>query len=223
MNHKTMWIVAVCCVLTSCGIAEAQTTAKAVEQREQPIDFDRVLVWLKRVDGELKKPRYSDLSLEQLKTMTELRLGGHRAADKKHLFVKPEELKHLTCLTELKILHLGENDGVTDDALLYVGKLSGLKELVLWDAPITDAGIKQLVGLKQLTHLDLAFATKLTTESLTQIVQFPNLERLSLAGTKVDDVSMLSKLAKLKELQLGKLMPKGIEELKKAKPELIVK
>jgi hypothetical protein len=181
------------------------------------------LAWLKRMDGELKKPRYAELTLEQLKTMTELRLGGHRASDNKHLFVKPEELKHLIALPHLKKLHLGENDGVTDAALVHVGKLTGLSELVLWDSPITDAGIKHLTPLKELTNLDLAFATKLSTACLADIVQFPKLELLVLSGTKVDDVSSLSQLATLKELRLGKLMPRGLDDLKKARPALIVK
>jgi hypothetical protein len=153
------------------------------------------LAWLKRVDGELKKPRYADLTLPQLQTMTELRLGGHRASDNKHLFVKPEELKHLTALTQLKKLHLGENDGATDEALVHVGKLTGLTELVLWDSPITDAGIKHLAPLKELTSLDLAFATRLTTACLPDIIQLPELELLVLSGTKVDDVFCLSKPA----------------------------
>lgn len=181
------------------------------------------LAWLKRVDGELKKPRYANLTLEQLQSATELQLGGHRASDNKHLAVKAEELHHLVALKNLTKLHLGENDGVTDEALVHVGKLTGLKELILWDAPITDAGIKHLAPLKELTSLDLAFATKIGTPALADIVQLPKLEKLNLAGTKVDDVSSLSKLTTLQELKLGKLTPKGLEELKKARPALQVK
>ncbi len=129
----------------------------------------------------------------------------------------------MLALTQLKKLHLGENDGVTDEALVYVGKLTGLSELILWDSPITDAGIKHLAPLKELTNLDLAFATKLTTACLADITHLPKLELLVLGGTKVDDVSSLSQLAALKELRLGKLMPKGLDDLKKAKPALTVK
>lgn len=181
------------------------------------------LAWLKKVDGQVKKSRYSTLTLDQLKSMSELQLGGHRKSDNKHLFVEPAEFKHLAPLTGLKKLHLGENDGATDEAMVHVGKLAGLTELVLWDAPMTDAGIKPLVNLKELTTLDLAFATKITTAALDDIAKMPKLANLNLAGTKVDDVSALAKVSTLKELKLGKLKPKGIDELKKANPGLVVK
>jgi len=214
---KRIWTavaVAVLFVVVSCPNARSADDVPTLPE---------TLAWLKRVDGELKKPRYADLTLEQLQAMTELRLGGHRVSDNKHLFVKPQELKHLTALHQLKKLHLGENDGVTDEALVIVGKLTGLSELILWDSPITDAGIKHLAPLKELTSLDLAFATKLTTACLTDIVRLHKLEMLVLSGTKVDDVSSLSQLATLQELRLGKLMPKGLDDLKKARPKLIVK
>lgn len=185
--------------------------------------LDETLNWLKRVDGELKKPRYADLGIDQLKSMTDLQLGGHRKSDSKHLFVNPMEFRHLAPLSGLRKLHLGENDGVTDEALVYVGKLTGLRELILWDAPLTDAGVKHLVPLKELTNLDLAFATKVTTAALTDIAQLPKLQKLNLAGTKVKDVSPLSTLSELKELRLGKLMPAGIDKLKAANPLLVVK
>jgi len=205
------------------AFVSAAVTCPNARSADNVPSLPETLAWLKRVDGELKKPRYAELTLEQLKTMTELRLGGHRATDNKHLFVKPEELKHLIALTQLKKLHLGENDGVTDEALVHVGKFTGLSELILGDSPITDAGIKHLAPLKELTNLDLAFATKLTTACLADIVQFPKLELLVLSGTKVDHVSSLSQLATLKELRLGKLMPRGLDDLKKARPALLVK
>ena len=43
------------------------------------------------------------------------------------------------------------------------------------------------------------------------------------AGTKVTDVSSLAKLSQLKELKVGKLKPRGIDELKKGLPNLVVK
>jgi len=211
-----------CCV-TICFFTAAMLSAWKAFAFDSPPSLPETLAWLKRVDGELRKPRYVDLTLEQLRTMTELRLGGHRKSDNKHLYVKPEEFKHLTSLTGLRILHLGENDGVTDEALVHIGKLTGLRELVLWDAPMTDAGLKHLTGLKELTSLDLAFATRLTTACLEDIVRLEKLERLNLAGTKVDDVGALVKLTGLKELRLGKLKPKGLDTLRKGNPQLVVK
>ncbi len=191
-------------------------------QDKQAATLEETLAWIKRVDGELKKPRYAQLTPDELRSMKELRLGGHRKSDNKHLFVKAEEFKHLAALPGLTKLHLGENDGVTDDALVHVGKLTGLTELILWDAPMTDAGVRRLVQLKELIHLDLAFATKVTTAALDDIVRLPKLEKLTLAGTKVNDVSALSKHPGLRELKLGKLKPAGIDDLKKANPKLMV-
>jgi Leucine-rich repeat (LRR) protein len=182
----------------------------------QETSLDASLAWIKRVDAEMKKPAYSKLTLDKLKTMEELKLGGHRKSDNKHLFVPPEEFRHLVPLTGLKKLHLGENDGVTDEALVHIGKLTGLEELVLWDAPMTDAGAKHLANLKNLRKLDLAFATKLGDGTLPVVVQLPKLEFLNLAGTKVTNVSSLGKLTNLKELRLGKLKPAGVQELRKA-------
>lgn len=215
MHRRSYWIGFACtCLVTCTSIASAFDTVPTLEES---------FAWVKRVDGELKKSRYAELTLAQLKDLPELQLGGHRKSDNKHLFVPPADFKFLVPLTSLKKLHLGENDGVTDEALVHVGKLTGLKELVLWDAPMTDSAVRHIATLTELTSLDLAFATKLTTASLDDIVRLPKLEKLNIAGTKVDDVSKLSKLKTLKELKLGKLMPRGIDELKKANPALEIK
>jgi len=182
--------------------------------------LDDTFAWIKQLDGKMTRPRNANLTLEQLRTMTDLQIGGHRKSDKKHIVVPLEEFKHLAALPALTKLHLGENDGTTDEAMIYVGKLTGLKELILWDSPLTDAGFKHLTNLKELRTLDLAFATKVTTAALTNIVQLPNLENLTISGTKISDVSPLVKAPKLKMLKVGKLMPGGIDELKKAKPDL---
>jgi hypothetical protein len=204
-------------------VAAIELLGGPVAQPSGPVTLEATLAWVKRVDGELVKPRYADLTADRLKALTDLQLGGHRKSDKKHLFVEPAEFRFLAPLTGLTKLHLGENDGATDEALAHVGKLSGLKVLILWDAPVTDAGLKHLAGLRELTDLDLAFATKLTTAALPHVVALPKLERLNLAGTKVDDVSALTAARALTELKLGKLKPAGVEAITKANPRLVVK
>ena len=213
---KTKWLATIPC------IACAWLATAFLSAQEAGESSEAALAWIKRVDGELKKPRYAKLTLEELGKLEELQLGGHRKSDNKHLYVKADEFNHLSALKGLKKLHLGENDGVTDAALVHVGKLTGLRSLVLWDAPMTDAGLKHLIPLKELTHLDLAFATKISNAGLADIVQLSNLEHLNLAGTKVTDVSMLKSLSKLKELRLGKLKVSGVAELKESLPKLVV-
>jgi hypothetical protein len=61
---------------------------------------------------------------------------------------------------------------------------------------------------------------RLTTAGLEHVVKLPKLEKLNLAGTKVDNVAALTGL---KELQLGKLKPAGVDNLTKANPALVVK
>jgi Leucine-rich repeat (LRR) protein len=208
--------------ITTLVLASLAVVTERVPAQDRPA-LETTLAWIKQVDGELIKPQYGKLTVAQLQAMQELKLGGHRKSDKKHLFVKPDEFRHLTVLTGLKKLNLGENDGVTDEALAHVGKLTGLRELILWDAPLTDSGLKHLRNLKELTTLDLAFATKISDAGLDDIAALSNLEMLNLAGTKVTDVSPLQKLTRLRELRLGKLKPRGIAELKKAVPAVVVK
>src|SRR5436190_6708625 len=160
--------------------------------------------WIKKCDASITKPKYPNLTLEQCREMTDLQIGGHRKSDKKHLFVPADEFKHLAALPKLTKLHLGENDGLTEEAMVHVGKLTNLTELILWDAPMPDAALKHIVGLKNLTSLDLAFATQITTASLAYIVQLPNLENLTIPGTKIDDVAPLAKAPKLVMLKVGK-------------------
>lgn len=198
-------------------------SASAVATAADDAALSDALAWIKRVDGQITKPKYGALTQKELETLSELRIGGHRKSDKKHIFVPAEEFKHLAALPALTKLHLGENDGLTDEAMVHVGKLTGLKELVLWDAPLTDAGLAHVANLKGLTSLDLAFATKITTAALPTIVQLPNLERLVISGTQINDVSLLAKAPKLQFLQVGKLNPRGLDELKQANPKLEIK
>lgn len=208
-----LWCCATTMMMILPGLAAA-ADANAVPSLEE------TFAWIKQLDGNITKPKYANLTFEQLRTMTDLQIGGHRKSDKKHISVPLEDFRHLAALPALTKLHLGENDGATDEAMVYVGKLTGLKELILWDSPLTDAGFKHLTNLKELRTLDLAFATKVTTAALADIVQLPNLENLTIPGTKIDDVSPLAKAPKLKMLKVGKLTPGGIDALKKAKPDL---
>jgi Leucine-rich repeat (LRR) protein len=185
--------------------------------------LQEALTWIKSVDGELKKPRYPDLTVDKLKVMTELRLGGHRKSDNKHIAIKAEDCKYLTPLTGLKKAYLEELDGLTDEALVHIGKLTGLTELHLGDAWVTDAGMKHLVNLKELTCLDVGWTKSITNAGLEDIVKLQNLEIVGLGGTKVTDVSILQKLPKLKEVRLGKVKAARVPELKKLRPGLVVK
>lgn len=69
---------------------------------------------------------------------------------------------------------------------------------------ITDAGVANLAGLKQLRELDLS-NTEVSDQGLAVIAQLPRLETLQLAGTKITDegVAQLAGLKHLRELNLA--------------------
>jgi hypothetical protein len=217
--------------------------------------LDETLAWLKSLDtnpnSAQKQPRFPSLTVEDLKTLKDLRLGGHRASDGKHVFINGAELRFLTALPALEKLNLGEVDGLSDDAMGYLGKLVTLKELDLGDAAITSAGLRHFAGLKELTRLQIGWTKDVGDAGLPFLAKLTKLEFLGLGGTKVTDAGLpaLAALPSLKELALPgtavtdkglmslsackglttlnlnnkmKVTPKGIDALKKSLPNLTV-
>lgn len=189
--------------------------AIAAEPATSPAE---TLAWLKSVDGQLKKPRLTDLTLEQLPVLAEVTLGGHRKSDGKHLDIPAVEFRHLAGLPGLRRLVLWENDGVTDEALTHIGKLTHLRELELADAPITSDGLKHVRGLKSLTFLSVGWTKDVGDAALPHIISLPELEVLVLSGTKVTDEGLggLAKIKQLKEVRLAaipQVTDKGLNHL----------
>jgi Leucine-rich repeat (LRR) protein len=213
------------------------------------------LAWLKSLDAKpesaQKQPRFPTLTVEELKTMKEIRLGGHRASDGKHVFIDGAGLRHLLALPALEKADLVEVDGLSDESLAFLGKIKGLKELNLGDAAVSSAGLKHLTGLKELVRLDLGWTKDVGDAGMPFVAKLPKLEVLGLGGTKVSDAGLplLAALPNLKELALMgtpvtdqglaslaackglttlrlnnkmKTTPAGIDRLKKALPALQV-
>jgi len=215
---------------------------------------DETLAWLKsldtRPDSAQKKPRFPTLTIDDLKTMKDLRLGGHRASDNKHVFIPAAEFKFLLGLPALENANLVEIDGLTDEALAFIGKIQGLKTLNLGDAQVTNAGLKHLTGLRNLVDLDLGWTKDVGDAALPLLTKLPNLKILGLGGTKVTDAGLpiLASFKSLREVKLGatavtdkgmialesckalekvtlkktKVTPTAIERLKKALPACTV-
>ena len=171
-------------------------------------DLEAAHAWLKSLDvkpeSAQKQPRFAALTVEDLRTLKEIRLGGHRASDGKHVFIAAAEFRFLAALPALEKANLGEVDGFTDEALGHVAKIPTLTELDLGDAWVTDAGLKALASLKKLRRLQLGWTKDVGDAGLHFVLACANLEFLGLGGTKVTDAGLplLAKLPRLKELHL---------------------
>ncbi len=69
---------------------------------------------------------------------------------------------------------------------------------------VTDAGLKELAGLKQLTGLNLRRARRVTDAGLKELAGLKQLTGLNLWGTQVNDAGM-KELAGLKQLSSARL------------------
>lgn len=170
--------------------------------------LEETLAWLKRLDTDpasaQKQPRFPSLTVDDLKTLKAIRLGGHRSSDNKHVYIEAAEFRFFAALPAIENANLVEIDGFTDDALAQVCKVATITELNLGDAGVTNAGLPQLARLKNLRRLDLGWTKDVGDSGLPHLSQLGKLEILGLGGTKVTDAGLpaLSKLPRLKELYL---------------------
>lgn len=186
---------------------------------------EATVAWLKSLDtrpeSAQKQPRFATLTAADLPTLKDIRLGGHRASDNKHVFIPAAEFRFLLGLPALENANLVECDGLDDTSLVFIGKLTGLKSLNLGDAQVTNAGLKALAGLKNLETLDLGFTKDVGDAGLALLVKLPNLKVLGLGGTKVTDagIPLLASFRSLKEVKLGStaVTDKGVASLEACK------
>jgi hypothetical protein len=92
--------------------------------------------------------------------------------------------------------------------------------LDLWPNGVTDDGLRELKGLKNLNYLDLC-KTRVTDAGLKELKEFKNLRWLSLVTTRVTDdgIKELKNLESLAILGLGNtgITDAGLKELKNCK------
>jgi Leucine rich repeat len=114
---------------------------------------------------------------------------------------------------------------VTDKGLNDLAGLKNLQRLDLFDTGVTDAGLKELAGLKSLRSLGLCH-TKVTDAGLGELAGLQNLEYLNLARTAVTDEGLkeLAGLNNLQSLLLGetKVTDAGVAELRRALPKCTI-
>ncbi len=120
-----------------------------------------------------------DDALAELKPLTRLvflNLSGSK--------VTGSGLAHLKDLPELRVLHLGEGNSLTDDGLQALGELKQLAGLALFDIDsrrLSNAALRPIRTLLNLEELDLALP-KLTDGGLDALTPLKKLRRLSISN-----------------------------------------
>ncbi|MGB0587211.1 MAG: leucine-rich repeat domain-containing protein [Limisphaerales bacterium] len=121
-------------------------------------------------------------------------------------------------LEKITALNFKNQDITVRGALEELAKFQNLKELVLKDTKITDAGLKEVAKLQQLERLSL-WGTKITDEGLKDVAKLQQLEGLLLGNSQITDAGLkeLAKLQKLEILDLSRtqITDAGLKEVVK--------
>lgn len=166
--------------------------------------LEQTLAWLKSVDvSKGSSEKFASMTVEDLKTLKDIRLGGHRKSDDKHVNFPAAEFRYVAALPALEKLDLAEHEGVTDEALVHIGKIATLKELNFADGKATGAGLRHLVNLKELTYLHAGWS-QVDDAGMPFVAKLAKLEFLALSATKVTDAGLaqVARLPGLKELRI---------------------
>src|SRR5205085_2831261 len=95
--------------------------------------------------------------------------------------------------------------GVSDKELAVIAGCKELRELVLPESTITDAGLVEVEKLPKLEKLDISDAVKVTDKGIAHIVKLERLEELFMNKTSITDKGMLElkPLEGLRALSVG--------------------
>jgi beta-lactamase regulating signal transducer with metallopeptidase domain/Leucine-rich repeat (LRR) protein len=174
----------------------AEAVAKLIPKLQQPVDFLQ-LVGLsdERLTALGRLPKCKTLMLGQ-QTLS--------AAGFRHLAEMAEGIESLI---------LG---GQVDDlALVGIGQIKSLKDLQLFQAKITDAGLAHLAGLEHLEKLKLQDCRGVGGVGYASLSPVKSLRELNVAGPAIgaEATAALAKLTQLETLTLwtGSLPPAGLK------------
>ncbi len=107
-------------------------------------------------------------------------------------------LKHISNLTELRIVSLWETRGISDVGLGHLAKLTKLQTLNLYRCGITDAGLVHIRRMTDVENLMLS-QTKVTGPGLSQLGGMSKLNRLC-TPTNCVGLTHIGRLKSLQEL-----------------------
>lgn len=185
-----------------------------------------------REDGE--SPKQKERTRQQLQALAAIRKypgGVGLEGDKPGAPVvsltlfcsNPEDEREFRALLPLLAvfpdLHTLEMGGscVVDEDIRSLSTLHNLREILICNAEITDAGVKHLVKLPKLRELHLRRCSQLTDKVLGHIQQCEQLEGLDLEKAQITDSNLarLRSLARLRRLRLvaTQITDKGALEL----------
>ncbi|HBP89205.1 MAG TPA: hypothetical protein DD706_16075 [Nitrospiraceae bacterium] len=143
--------------------------------------------------------------LAGLSNLTRLELGWNQIGD--------AGVKHLAGLTNLTTLELGRNQ-IGDAGVKHLAGLSNLTTLELWSNEIGEAGVQYLAGLTNLTTLELE-DNEIGDAGVKHLAGLTNLRKLGLKENDLADLSPLSNLGSLVNLNVSKTKVSDLIPLKR--------
>ncbi len=130
-------------------------------------------------------------------------------------------LRQLWQLNGLLLQLTMNGQGVTDDSLRHLERLTDLWRLYLKGSPLTDAGLPRLQGMQELQELSLS-GSRVTDDGLRHLTPLRKLWGLYLDNTSVTDAGLesLRAVTQLKILHLSgsKVTAEGVRKFKEAMP-----
>ena len=144
-----------------------------------------------------------------------------------HTKFTDEGAASLKSQTQLKRCGMGSTDkGSSGEAVAALAKLP-LEDLALLDNQATPVGVAHAAKIATLRKLDISHAPTVGNDSLKLLAQMPLLEELKVGSAQLTDEGLQSLAAakSLKKLSLSgmkQITPAGVEQLRKARPELTI-
>ncbi len=138
--------------------------------------------------------------LAKLPRLEYLFLGGDNSKGKCRF--RDDAFQYLSTAPSLRRIRIYKELPLTNDAMPYLGRLTRLESLYLYQQPITNAGLARLGSLRSIRELDLR-ATKITPASMPLLTGFASLESLALPFDVTDShLASLARLPNLKSLDI---------------------
>jgi hypothetical protein len=107
-------------------------------------------------------------------------------------WVANDDLSELKNFEDLHSLFFERPDAVTDEGLAHLRPLR-LKQLDLVQVRnLTDAGVAHIAKIETLESLSLWYCENLTNGAIPELKRLPNLKKIKLFGTKIDQQAFKS-------------------------------